>query len=245
MDRAILTRPEAKRAFVRKMFDGIAGTYDLLNHVLSLGVDIVWRRWTVDGLGPEPGWRILDLATGTGDLGFEAAGRSQEIEVVGADLSTQMLRRGVGKGRGRSDRMRFLCGDAETLPFPDEIFDGITIGFGIRNVANLEAGLHEIFRVLKPGGRLAVLEFSRPRAVVFRGFYYFYFRHILPLVGKVVSQDPDAYRYLYESVMLFPEGEAFCRCLQTAGFIETKTNRFSFGIATLYLASKSSVEVVC
>ena len=238
MDQDVLLQPEAKRAFVRRMFDGIAPTYDLLNHVLSLGIDILWRRKAIDGLHPAPGWRVLDLATGTGDLGFEAAGRSAGVGVVGVDLSRPMLRQGVRKRRSRAGRVDFLCGDAERLPFPDRTFEGVTIGFGIRNVADLEAGLGEIYRVLCSGGRVAVLEFSRPHFFLMRGLYLFYFKNILPLVGKIVSRDPNAYRYLYESVMCFPEGADFCRRLTGTGFADVVEHRLSFGIATLYLASK-------
>ncbi len=224
------------------MFDGIAGTYDLLNHLLSAGVDILWRRQTVDGLRPVSGWRVLDLATGTGDLGFEAAGRNPEICIVGVDLSLPMLRRGAGKAATRSGRMAFLCGDAEHLPFPDRIFEGITIGFGVRNLADLHAGIQEMYRVLCPGGRVAILEFSRPRAFLLRGLYLFYFKHALPLMGRIVSRDPLAYRYLYESVMRFPEGDDFCRHLLDAGFVDVVERRLTFGIATLYLASKTVEE---
>ncbi len=238
VDRDVLIKPEAKRVFVRRMFDGIAGTYDLLNHVLSLGIDIVWRKKTVDKLQPGSHWRILDLATGTGDLGFESAKRSADIEVIGVDLSVPMLRKGVGKNPARSDALTFLCGDGEHLPFPSALFDGLTIGFGIRNVANLEPALQEMFRVIKPGGRAAILEFSRPSAPLFRGIYNFYFKWVLPRIGKIISRDASAYHYLYESVMRFPEGPEFCRRLEEAGFSQVQAFRLTFGIATIYLAHK-------
>lgn len=238
MDRDVLLKPEAKRAFVRRMFDGIAGTYDLLNHVLSLGIDILWRKQAIALLRPEPDWRILDIATGTGDLGFETARRSEKISVVGVDLSVPMLRRGIAKNASRSNAMAFLCGDGECLPFSDAVFDGLTIGFGIRNVALLDVALGEMCRVLKPGGRAAVLEFSRPRTPVFRGVYTFYFKHILPRIGRFISRDPSAYHYLYESVMRFPEGADFCRRLTDAGFADVVEYRLSFGIATVYLAMR-------
>ncbi len=243
MDPDVLFRPEAKRAFVRRMFDGIAGTYDLLNHLLSAGIDIVWRRRAIDGLRPAPGWRVLDLATGTGDLGFEAADRHAEIQVVGVDLSIPMLQRATRKAGTRPGQTAFLCGDAERLPFPDRMFEGVTIGFGIRNLADLNAGLGEMYRVLRPDGRLAVLEFSRPRAFLLRVLYLFYFKNILPLIGRIVSRDPHAYRYLYESVMRFPEGADFCRHLLDTGFVDVVERRLTFGIATLYLASKTVDEV--
>ncbi|MDE2998260.1 MAG: ubiquinone/menaquinone biosynthesis methyltransferase [Gemmatimonadota bacterium] len=227
-----------RRIFVRQMFDGIAGTYDLLNHLLSAGVDILWRRWTVDALDLKAGWWILDLATGTGDLGLEAAARDPGVRVVGADLSLPMLRIGNRKRKRGSGRLYLLRGDAQRLPFPDARFRAVMIGFGVRNFSDLDAGLLEIRRVLRPGGRLAILEFSRPRAFLLSRVYLFYFRFILPGIGRLVSRNPGAYRYLYESVMRFPEGEAFRKRMARAGFPEPVERRLTLGIATLYLASK-------
>ncbi len=238
MARDVLTEPEAKRAFVRQMFDGIADRYDLLNHLLSLGIDILWRKKAVDQLQPEPRWRVLDLATGTGDLGFESGKRHRDIRVIGVDLSIQMLRRGEKKNASRTNPVAFLCGDGAHLPFGEGAFDALTIGFGIRNMAELETTLSEMRRVLKADGRVAVLEFSRPRTPVFRGIYNFYFQRILPRIGHMVSRDPNAYRYLYESVMRFPEGADFCQRLSDAGFVHVQAIRLTFGIATIYLASK-------
>jgi demethylmenaquinone methyltransferase / 2-methoxy-6-polyprenyl-1,4-benzoquinol methylase len=238
VDETVLTDPGSKRRFVRGMFDGIAGTYDLLNHLLSAGIDVVWRRKTIDLLDPKPEWQVLDLATGTGDLGFEVAGRDEGIAVTGADVSVGMLRRGVEKERSRNERISFLAGDAEGLPFPDASFDGVTIGFGIRNVADLTRGLREIHRVMKPAGRLAVLEFSKPTTPIVRGVYFLYFKRILPLIGKLVSRDPQAYTYLYESVMLFPEGDVFCQHLSETGFGSVEQVRLTFGIASIYICSK-------
>lgn len=237
----MLADREAKRAFVRQMFDRIARRYDLLNHTLSMGIDVLWRKKAIDHLHPAPRWRVLDLATGTGDLGFEAGKRGGDIQVIGADISLPMLRRGMAKNASRAHSVAFLCGDGECLPFADGTFDGLTIGFGIRNMASLDAALEEMCRVLAPEGRVAVLEFSRPRTPVFRGLYNFYFQHILPRIGHFVSRDPNAYRYLYESVMRFPEGDAFCRHMADAGFVDLQAIRLSFGIATLYLASKPPV----
>lgn len=230
---AVFDEPSAKRVFVRRMFDGIAGTYDLLNHLLSAGIDVVWRRKTIDALAPEPGWRILDLATGTGDLGFEAAKRDTSIRVTGADLSIGMMRLGHQKAKSR-DPVGFVAGDAEGLPFPADYFDGLTIGFGIRNVANLDVGLREMTRVLKSKGRVAILEFSKPKNPVMCIPYFLYFRHILPRIGRLVSKDAEAYRYLYDSVMRFPEGEEFCVSLRNAGFQDVHRQSLSFGIATIY-----------
>ncbi len=238
MARSNLQERREKRTLVRQMFDGIAGTYDLLNHLLSAGMDILWRRWTVDALELQAGWWILDLATGTGDLGLEAAARDPGVRVVGADLSLPMLRLGNKKLNRRSGQQFLLCGDAERLPFPDERFHAVTIGFGVRNFSELSVGLREIQRVLRPGGRLAILEFSRPRAFLLRRVYFFYFKFILPGIGRLVSRNPLAYRYLYESVMDFPEGEAFRSRLTQAGFLDPVERRLTFGIATIYLASK-------
>ena len=192
--RDVLLEPEAKRAFVRQMFDGIAHRYDLLNHLLSMGIDIVWRKKTIDQLQPGPNWRILDLATGTGDLGFECGKRAVDIQVIGVDPSVPMLREGEKKNGSRANPVAFLCGDGECLPFGEGTFDGVTIGFGIRNVAELETALSEMCRVLKVGGRVAVLEFSRPRTPVFRGLYNFYFQRILPRIGHMspATQMPTA-----------------------------------------------------
>lgn len=220
------------------MFDRIAGTYDLLNHLLSAGIDILWRRKAIDGLGPEPSWRVLDLATGTGDLGFEVSRRDSHISVVGVDVSIPMLRRGIEKAESRPGRTTFCCGDAGHLPLSSGRFEGVTIGFGIRNVWDVDAALKEIHRVLRPGGRLAVLEFSRPRLFLLRDLYLFYFKHVLPTVGRVVSGDRRAYQYLYESAMQFPEGRDFCRHLENERFVDLIENRMTFGIATLYLARK-------
>ncbi len=242
MDRDLLDMADAKRAFVRRMFDGIAGTYDLLNHLLSGGADILWRRQAVDDLGVEDGWRVLDLATGTGDLAFESSGRGPGIRVSGADVSRPMLRRACEKEIGRCSGTRFACGDAERLPFADQTFDGMTIGFGIRNVVDLAAGLREMCRVLKPGGRLVVLEFSRPRTLFLSQLYLLYFRCVLPMVGRLVSGHTSAYRYLFESVMRFPEGQAFLGCLDRAGFIGLSERRLSLGIATAYLAVRPCLD---
>ena len=237
-----LSAAEAKRAFVRRMFDGIAGTYDLLNHLLSGGADILWRRQAVDDLQVVDGWRILDLATGTGDLAFEAAGRASGVSVFGADVSRPMLRRGLTKESRRQSGVRFLCGDAERLPFADRTFDGLTIGFGIRNVADLDVGIKEMHRVLKPGARLAVLEFSRPRTVLLSQLYFLYFRCLLPVIGRLISGHTAAYRYLYESVMRFPEGQAFRGRMERAGFTDLREHRLTLGIATAYLATRSTAD---
>ena len=186
--RDVLLRPEAKRAFVRQMFDGIARRYDLLNHLLSMGVDIVWRKKTIDRLRPGPNWRILDLATGTGDLGFECGKRAGGIQVIGVDPSVPMLREGTKKNESRANPVAFLCGDGECLPFGEGTFDGVTIGFGIRNVAELETALSEMCRRAQGGGArgcAGVFEAAnpcvpRPLQFLFSAYFASYWTHGLP-----------------------------------------------------------------
>lgn len=232
-----MTVPDAgrKRDFVRRMFDRIARRYDLLNHLLSAGTDVRWRRRAVRLLDPQPGWRILDLATGTGDFAFEAVSRGS-VRVAGVDLSVPMLRVGCEKRGGRA--VDLLCGDAEGLPFRDGTFDGVTVGFGIRNVARLDAGLREMRRVLRRGGRAVILEFSKPRTPVLSHLYMFYFKNLLPRIGALVSGDEVAYTYLYESVMRFPEGQDFLAAMEGAGFRGVREHRQTFGIATVYIGEK-------
>lgn len=221
------------------MFDGIAGTYDLLNHVLSVGTDIIWRRRTITGLNIQPGCLLLDLATGTGDLAFEALTRHPETRIVGADLSVPMMSIGRQKDARGHGGVRFVCGDAECLPFNNQTFDAISIGFGVRNFSRLPVGLNEMWRVLRPGGKVAILEFSKPKAILMRTLYLFYFKNVLPVIGRIVSKDQQAYRYLYESVMMFPEGPEFLYRLESSGFKNTRVHRMSLGIANLYLAEKT------
>ena len=221
------------------MFDGIAGTYDLLNHVLSVGTDIIWRRRTITGLNIQPGCLLLDLATGTGDLAFEALTRHPETRIVGADLSVPMMSIGRKKDARGHGGVRFVCGDAECLPFNNQTFDAISIGFGVRNFSRLPVGLNEMWRVLRPGGKVAILEFSKPKAILMRTLYMFYFKNVLPVIGRIVSKDQQAYRYLYESVMMFPEGPEFLYRLESSGFKNTRVHRMSLGIANLYFAEKT------
>ena len=239
MDNRVHALPEAKRVFVRRMFDGIAGTYDLLNHVLSVGTDIIWRRRTITGLNIQPGCLLLDLATGTGDLAFEALTRHPETRIVGADLSVPMMSIGRKKDARGQGGVRFVCGDAEYLPFNNRTFDAISIGFGVRNFSRLTVGLNEMWRVLRPGGKVAILEFSKPKAILMRTLYLFYFKNVLPVIGRIVSKDQQAYRYLYESVMMFPEGPDFLYRLESSGFKNTRVHRMSLGIVNLYVAEKT------
>ena len=228
--------PEKKA--VRSMFDRIAPRYDLLNRLLSAGTDVRWRRRAVDFLGPSGG-RVLDLCTGTADLLIEWLGRRTECRGVGVDLSTEMLRLGASKLRGRSleDRGGLLAGDAERLPFRSASFEGAMVAFGIRNVGDADAALREVFRILRPGGRFVILEFGMPAGVV--GLVYrFYFRQLLPLVGGLVSGDAAAYRYLPASVRRFDAPEALAARLDLAGFRAVEARRLSLGIAWLHRGQK-------
>lgn len=228
-----------KKQQVEHMFDQIAPKYDFLNHFLSMGVDKWWRRKAIRMLKNYQPSRILDVATGTGDFAVEAA-KIGPSEIIGFDLSEQMIRVGTEKvKRLKLDYLiQFEKGDSEQMPFASESFDAITVAFGVRNFENLEKGLYEFHRVLKPGGVAVILEFSRPRVFPFKQLYLFYFRHILPFVGGMVSKDSSAYTYLPESVMAFPDDQDFLRILASTGFSRCRQRRLTMGIATIYEAVK-------
>ncbi len=229
---------EGKKEQVEAMFDAIAPRYDLLNRVLSMGIDRRWRRKAVAMLTAEQPERILDVATGTADLALEAM-RLDPKKVVGVDISEEMLRRGREKVErlGLSDRIVLQRGDAEKLPFSDNQFHAALVAFGVRNFQDLDKGLAEIHRVLRPGGALVVLEFSKPRAFPIKQGYAFYSRFILPRVGRAVSKNDGAYRYLPDSVAAFPDGEAFLDRMRQAGYHDLTCQRLTFGIASLYKGS--------
>lgn len=219
---------------IRGMFDAVAPRYDLLNQLLSLGIDRSWRA-AVSALLADVEDPVLDVCTGTGDVAFELIRRSPTRRCVGVDFSGEMVRHGAAKAAARNvDRLRFAIGDATGLGIRTASCGAVTIAFGIRNVASVPLALSEACRVLRPGGRIAVLEFSLPRNRLLRSAYMAYFRHVLPRVGATVSGVADAYRYLPESVLRFPQGEAFCEHLARAGFHEVSAKRLTFGIATLY-----------
>jgi demethylmenaquinone methyltransferase/2-methoxy-6-polyprenyl-1,4-benzoquinol methylase len=232
----------ADKQYVRSLFNAIAYRYDLLNHLLSGGIDLYWRRKAIEQLRPDAPRSILDVATGTGDFAL-AALRLEPERVVGVDIAEKMLAIGREKirRRGEEDRVTFEQGDAEHLPFPDAAFDAAIAAFGVRNFENLNRGLREMARVLKPGGRVIVLEFSRPKAAPFRQFYMLYFRTLLPLIGRLVSGHPGAYTYLPDTVMRFPEGPAFLEHLRSSGFEMLREERLTFGIATLYSGRRSPI----
>lgn len=227
----------SKREQVERMFDAISPRYDLLNRVFSLGTDQGWRKRVMRMVAAEPVHSLLDVATGTGDLAIMAA--RQVDQVTGADISAGMLSHGRKKVEeaGLSGRVRLVQADAADLPFAENAFDAITVAFGVRNFEDLDRGIRGMFRVLRPGGRLFVLEFSRPRGVL-RPFFRFYFHRVMPFIGRLISKDNAAYRYLPASVDAFPEGEAFERVLRAAGGREVRSWRLSGGIASLYVARK-------
>jgi demethylmenaquinone methyltransferase / 2-methoxy-6-polyprenyl-1,4-benzoquinol methylase len=227
------------KPYVRKLFDAIAYRYDLLNHLLSGGVDFYWRRAAIERLQDLRPERILDVATGTGDFAI-AAMRLHPREIIGVDIAPNMLALGRRKIARRSmDTVISLRdGEAEQLPFGEQQFDAAIVAFGARNFENLRLGLQEMFRVLRPGGRIVVLEFSRPRRLPFRHIYLFYFKRILPVVGRLISGNTEAYTYLPDTVMRFPEGEEFLTILSNVGFTGLRETRLTFGIASIYAGDK-------
>jgi demethylmenaquinone methyltransferase/2-methoxy-6-polyprenyl-1,4-benzoquinol methylase len=228
---------------IRSMFGAIAPWYDTLNHLLSLNVDRSWRRKTACLVPPEGSDPILDVCTGSGDLALafdRAAGGI--VPIVGIDFCRELLVRAVEKTRRKKaeSRIRYVEGDAQHLPFADNQFQIVSVAFGLRNVTDTDRGLSEMVRVAKPGGRVAVLEFSKPRHWLIRRPYLFFFRRVLPAIGQVVSRSPDsAYRYLPESVMQFPEYEVLAEKMQSHGLTDVRFYPFTFGIATLYVGQKA------
>jgi demethylmenaquinone methyltransferase/2-methoxy-6-polyprenyl-1,4-benzoquinol methylase len=224
-----------EKAYVRSLFDSIAHRYDLLNHLLSGGVDFYWRARAIDHLRDQRPRAILDVACGTGDFSI-AALKLKPAQVVGVDISERMVELGRRKlsEKGFGDTIHLESGDAEGLRFADSSFDAAIVAFGVRNFENLEKGLMEIHRVLSPGGRIVVLEFSRPSAFPVRQIYLAYFRNLLPFLGKTISGHPEAYSYLHDSVMQFPEGMKFLEKLEASGFHSLRQERLTFGIVTVY-----------
>ncbi len=222
---------EPSREGVDKMFDRIARRYDLLNHILSFGLDFYWRARVAHLLPRRSGLEVLDVATGTGDLLFEIAKRRSLARGVGIDVSEGML--AIARRKAGNRHLEFHQGDALALPFPDANFDAVTIAFGIRNVLDVPRALREMRRALKPGGDLLVLEFSKPIWFV-RPFHLFYLRHILPRIGGALTGDPAAYRYLNQTIETFPSGDAFLALMREAGFEQTRAHPLSLGIVSIY-----------
>jgi len=229
----------SKKEQVAKMFDNISHKYDFLNHFLSLGIDKAWRKKAIRYLVPLQPRFILDVATGTGDFAVQALSLKPE-KITGIDISEGMLDVGRNKieKRGLTDKVELLKGDSENLPFSDNSFHAVTVAFGVRNFENLEKGLGEIYRVLKPGGMVVILEFSRPRRFPFRQVYNFYFKNVLPRIGRMVSNDNAAYTYLPESVEAFPDGDDFVRILKNTGFKDTACKPLTLGISSIYTGRK-------
>ncbi len=230
----------SKKEQVAKMFDNISHRYDFLNHFLSMGIDKLWRKKAIKILAKDKPQSILDIATGTGDFAFEAFNGIKPQKLVGVDISEGMLSKARIKAKDRNldAYVSFNYGDSENLQFEDNSFDAAIVAFGVRNFENLDKGLSEIFRVLKPGGRIVVLEFSKPKTFPVKQVYNFYFKYILPFWGKLISKDAAAYTYLPESVQVFPEGKDFVTRLNTAGFVESKDQPLTFGICSLYTGKK-------
>lgn len=226
-----------------RMFDRIAHRYDFLNRLLSMRRDVIWRRRLADHLPSGSQLHLLDVATGTGDLLLSLAERSGRIACgVGLDLAGRMLQIAKGKLKGSSHRgrMSLILGDGAMMPFPDDCFDVVTIGFGIRNFADTSRGLREFHRVLKPGGRLLVLEFSLPTNRILYYGYLAYFRFVLPIIGRMLSGDSAAYRHLNRSVETFPYGQQFCDLLTQAGLIDVNVTPLTFGLASIYQGDKAT-----
>ncbi len=229
---------KAEKETVRAMFNDIAPKYDFLNHFLSGGIDILWRKKVRKLLSKNNPKVILDVATGTGDLAIELLNLHPK-KIYGIDIAVEMLDIGKEKIKNKGiNNIELTEGDAENIKFDDNFFDAITVAFGVRNFETLNKGLREMYRVLKPGGTVAVLEFSKPKAFPIKQIYNFYFKHILPIMGKAVSKSSAAYTYLPTSVQGFAEDKAFLNELEKAGFKSVKQKRLTMGISTLYSGTK-------
>ena len=228
-----------KKEQVAQMFDTISGNYDGLNRVISFGIDIKWRKKVLQLVSDKNPKTVLDIATGTGDLAILMTNTTAE-KIIGLDISAGMLDVGRNKIKAKklSDKIEMILADSENMPFDDNTFDAITVAFGVRNFENLEIGLAEILRVLKPNGIFVILETSVPDKTPYKQGYTFYSKNMLPLIGKLFSKDDSAYQYLSESASVFPYGEALNNILRKIGFIEVKAMPQTFGVATIYSASK-------
>lgn len=230
---------ESKKEQVATMFNNIAHKYDFLNHFLSLGIDLIWRKKAIKLLAPKQPKKIIDIATGTGDFALAALKLNPDC-VVGIDISQGMIDMGNKKilKKQKNQIINLTIGDSENLQFDDNHFDALTVGFGVRNFQNLRKGLAEMNRVVKPGSYSTILEFSKPKVFPIKQIYNFYFKYILPGIGKIFSKDNSAYTYLPESVNAFPEGEEFMKILNEVGYKNVKQIPLMFGIASIYLVEK-------
>jgi len=218
------------------MFDGIAPYYDLLNAVLSLGIDKRWRKTAIQHVAAKHPKRILDMATGTADLAIQAAKAIPEAQVIGVDISSKMIELGKVKLQKQdlTERIKLQVGDSENMNLESDSFDVAMASFGVRNFEDLEKGLSEMHRVIKPGGSILVLEFSNPRTFPFKQAFNAYFKYLLPVIGRIKSKDPKAYSYLYKSVQAFPDYDKFGNILTKIGFTEVVWKPLSLGICTIY-----------
>lgn len=230
---------KSKKEQVAEMFDNISPKYDFLNHFLSMGIDIQWRKKVVKQIQSLQAEKVLDIATGTGDLAIMIA-ENTKAQITGLDLSAGMLEVGRKKvtEKGLENRIEMIQGDSENLPFEDDTFDAITVSFGVRNFENLEKGLNEINRVLKPNGTFIILEFAQPEQFPMKQLYGFYSKNILPTIGRIFSKDNAAYTYLPESVEAFPYGEKMVEIIKNCGFTSVKNKNLTFGISAIYTSIK-------
>ena len=230
----------SKKQQVSEMFDNIAPSYDFLNHFLSAGIDKGWRKKAILELKSIHPQKVLDVATGTGDVALLTHKLLNPGKIVGIDISEKMLQIGIEKIKtlNLQHKIELLIGDSEAIKFPDSSFDGVTVAFGVRNFEQLETGLSEIKRVLRHGGKLVILEFSKPKLPLIKQFYQFYLKIITPGIGRLISKDNNAYRYLNDSVQKFPEGEDLVAILKKLGYKNASCKRLSLGIASLYCGEK-------
>lgn len=227
---------ESKKEQVAAMFNNVAGTYDFLNHFFSVGIDKLWRRKLVRLIGESKPKHLLDVATGTADLAI-AETKLNPDKIIGIDISEKML--AIGKEKTKDyPTIELQLGDSENIQFSDNTFDAVSVSFGVRNFENVTVGLEEMRRVLKPGGKVFILEFSKPTNWLVSKLYYFYFCNVLPFIGKLISKDEHAYAYLPESVRIFPDGKKFVELMQYAGYKNIQCKPLTFGISTIYIGEK-------
>lgn len=230
---------EGKKEQVASMFNNISKHYDFLNHLLSMGIDVIWRKKAIKKLQQTQPKLILDIATGTGDFAIEALALNPE-KVIGVDISEGMLE--VARKKIKKKKLDHIItlelGDSEKLMYPENNFDAVIVSFGVRNFENLEKGLADMYRVLKPGGKAVIIEFSKPEKFPMKQGYNFYFKYILPQIGKLISKDNDAYTYLPESVQAFPYGRDFLAILEKIGYKNTTCTSLTFGISAIYTGEK-------
>lgn len=231
---------EQKSTQVRRMFDSIAGTYDLLNHTLSFGIDKIWRRKAIASLRPFSPQSILDIATGTGDLAISMHRKLKARQIIGADISEGMMQVGREKvaRAGYSEYISFEQQDCTALTYPDNSFDAVTAAFGVRNFENIEQGISEMYRVLKPGGHIMILEFSTPEHFPMKQLYPIYSKTVIPFIGRLLSKEKTAYSYLPASIKVVPQGKVMTELLTRLGFSGARVRTFTFGICSLYTGTK-------